>query len=76
MFTLCSQAAKALEEKLKSSGAPFEVHIYPGCSHAFLNTSPDGVKRRKEMGSVDEDPEAVNLAWSRFSSWMGKYLSA
>uniref|UniRef100_A0A1D1XG33 Protein usf n=1 Tax=Anthurium amnicola TaxID=1678845 RepID=A0A1D1XG33_9ARAE len=69
-------AAKALEEKLKLSGVPFEVHIYPGCGHAFLNMSPDGVKRRKELGWTDEDPEAVKLAWSRFTSWMGKYLPA
>ncbi|KAJ6800930.1 uncharacterized protein M6B38_201200 [Iris pallida] len=69
-------AAKSLEEKLKSSGVPYEVHIYSGIGHAFMNASPDGVKRRKEMGMNDEDPAAVELAWSRFSSWMGKYLSS
>lgn len=68
------QAAKALEEKLKSSGVPYEVYIYPGCAHAFMNASPDGIKRRKEMGMTDDDPAAVELAWSRFSSWMGRYL--
>ncbi|XP_065040889.1 uncharacterized protein LOC135674716 [Musa acuminata AAA Group] len=67
-------AAKALEEKLKSSGVPYEVYIYPGCAHAFMNASPDGIKRRKEMGMTDDDPAAVELAWSRFSSWMGQYL--
>ncbi|CAA7402089.1 unnamed protein product [Spirodela intermedia] len=68
-------AAEALEEKLRSAGVPSEVYLYPGCSHAFLNVSEEGVKRRKGMGLADEDPEAVKLAWSRFSSWMGKYLS-
>lgn len=68
-------AAKALEEKLKSSGVPYEVHIYPGCGHAFLNRSPDGIKRRKGMGLDDENPAAVELAWSRFGSWMSTYLS-
>ncbi|RRT81077.1 hypothetical protein BHM03_00005795 [Ensete ventricosum] len=67
-------AAKALEEKLKSSGVPYEVYIYPRSGHAFMNASPDGIKRRKEMGMTDEDPAAVELAWSRFSSWMGRYL--
>uniref|UniRef100_A0A0D9V1R0 Dienelactone hydrolase domain-containing protein n=1 Tax=Leersia perrieri TaxID=77586 RepID=A0A0D9V1R0_9ORYZ len=69
-------AAKALEEKLKSSGVPHEVHIYPGCSHAFMNASPEAVKRRKEMGSTDENQAAIDLAWSRFSTWMGRYLGS
>ncbi|XP_077250930.1 alpha/beta-Hydrolases superfamily protein [Tasmannia lanceolata] len=68
-------AAKSLEEKLKSSGVPYEVHIYPGVGHAFMNRSPDGVKRRKEMGINDEDQDVVDLAWSRFRSWMTLYLS-
>lgn len=71
-----SQAAKALEEKLKASGVPHEVHIYPGCSHAFMNRSPEGIKRRKNMGLPDEDEAAVQLAWSRFQSWMTHYLSS
>ncbi|XP_010924126.2 uncharacterized protein [Elaeis guineensis] len=67
-------AAKSLEKKLKSPGVPYEVHVYPGCAHAFMNTSPDGIKRRKAMGMHDENPAAVDLAWSRFRSWMGAYL--
>ncbi|KAL9272096.1 usf-like protein [Drosera capensis] len=68
-------AAKALEEKLKTSGVPFEVHIYPGCAHAFMNRSPEGIERRKSMGMNDEDEVAVELAWSHFTSWMTRYLS-
>ncbi|KAK8346112.1 hypothetical protein V6Z11_A07G194100, partial [Gossypium hirsutum] len=68
-------AAKALEEKLKESKAPYEVHIYPGNAHAFMNRSPDGIKRRKGMGMADEDEAAVGLAWSRFESWMARFLS-
>ncbi|KAJ0971512.1 hypothetical protein J5N97_019471 [Dioscorea zingiberensis] len=67
-------AAKALEAKLKSSGVPFEVHMYPGIAHAFMNSSPEGIQRRKTMGINDEDYAAVNVAWSRFESWMSKYL--
>ncbi|XP_042478845.1 protein usf-like [Macadamia integrifolia] len=68
-------AAKALEEKLKASGLPYEVHIYPGNGHAFMNRSPDAVKRRKGMGLTDEDEDAVELAWSRFQTWMSRFLS-
>ncbi|XP_010522354.1 PREDICTED: uncharacterized protein LOC104800998 [Tarenaya hassleriana] len=68
-------AAKALEEKLKASGVGYEVHIYPGNGHAFLNRSPEGVERRRSMGLSDEDEAAVELAWSRFNSWMKRYLS-
>ncbi|KAF7851048.1 hypothetical protein BT93_L4671 [Corymbia citriodora subsp. variegata] len=67
-------AAKALEEKLKASGVPHEVHIYPGNGHAFMNTSPDGIKRRKSMGLEDDNEAAAELAWSRFKSWMSRYL--
>ncbi|KAI9107660.1 hypothetical protein K1719_021323 [Acacia pycnantha] len=68
-------AAKALEEKLKASGVPYEVHLYPGSAHAFMNRSPEGIQRRKSMGMPDEDEAAVQLAWSRFQSWMTRYLS-
>ena len=71
---LILQAAKALEEKLKASGVPYEVHIYPGCGHAFMNRSPDGIERRKKMGINDETESAAELAWSRFQSWMSRYL--
>lgn len=70
------QAAKSLEEKLKASGVPYEVYLYPGNAHAFMNRSQEGVKRRKGMGLPDEDEAAVELAWSRFQSWMTRHLSA
>ena len=57
-------AAKSLEEKLKSCGVPHEVHIYPGCSHAFMNTSPEALKNQG----------AIDLAWSRFATWMARFL--
>ncbi|CAL0328948.1 unnamed protein product [Lupinus luteus] len=69
-------AAKSLEEKLKPSGVPHEVHLYPGNGHAFMNRSPEGINRRKSMGLADEDEAAVQLAWSRFESWMTQYLSS
>lgn len=67
-------AAKALEEKLKASGVPSEVHIYPACAHAFMNRSEEGIERRKNMGMNDETEAAAELAWSRFQSWMSRYL--
>ncbi|KAI3702564.1 hypothetical protein L6452_28307 [Arctium lappa] len=70
------KAAKGLEEKLKASGKPFEVHLYPGVAHAFMNTSPEGIERRKGMGMNDDNEAAAELAWSRFQSWMSCYLSA
>ncbi|RZB75141.1 hypothetical protein D0Y65_033852 [Glycine soja] len=71
-----SQTAKALEEKLKTSGFPHEIHIYPGNGHAFMHRSPEGIKRRKSIGMPDEDEAAVQLALSRFQSWMTHYLSS
>ncbi|KAE8681220.1 hypothetical protein F3Y22_tig00111338pilonHSYRG00383 [Hibiscus syriacus] len=36
--------------------------------------SPDGIRRRKGMGLADEDEAAVQLAWSRFESWMARFF--
>ena len=69
-------AAKSLEKQLKASGVPYEVHIYPGCSHAFMNTSPEALKRRKGMSLSDENQGAIDQAWSRFSTWMGRFLGS
>lgn len=68
-------AAKNLEEKLKLSGVPYELYIYPGSGHAFMNMSPEGIDRKKAMGLDDVNEANVELAWSRFHSWMTKYLS-
>ncbi|KAL6539317.1 hypothetical protein OROGR_011966 [Orobanche gracilis] len=54
------EAAKELEENLKKSEYPYEVHTYSGKRHAFMNS--------------DEDDAAVQLAWSRFKEWMTRYL--
>jgi carboxymethylenebutenolidase len=62
LLILIFKAAKTLEEKLKVSGIPYEVHIYPGNAHAFMNRSPEGVKRRKDMGMLDEDEASSELA--------------
>ncbi|CAI9304014.1 unnamed protein product [Lactuca saligna] len=71
------KTAKALEEKLKASGKPYEVYIYPGVTHAFMNTSPEGVERRKNLGMIDQtEADPADEAWSRFQSWMNRYLSA
>ncbi|KAG2650260.1 hypothetical protein PVAP13_1NG198600 [Panicum virgatum] len=34
------------------------------------------LKRKKGMGLTDENQEAVDLAWSRFSAWMGRFLGS
>ncbi|CAH1444791.1 unnamed protein product [Lactuca virosa] len=69
------KTAKALEEKLKASGKQYEVHLYHGVSHAFMNTSPEGEKRRKSLGMIDEDiTGTADVAWSRFQAWMNRYL--
>lgn len=70
------QSAKAFEEKLKKAAVPSEVYMYPNTSHAFMNSSPEGIERKKQTGFGEHDQGAVNLAWSRFDAWFGKYLKA
>jgi carboxymethylenebutenolidase len=70
------QSAKAFEEKLKKAAVPSEVYMYPNVAHAFMNASPEAIERKKETGFGDHHQEAVDLAWSRFEAWFGKYLKA
>ncbi|XP_057455925.1 uncharacterized protein LOC130747106 isoform X1 [Lotus japonicus] len=58
------KTAKELEENFKESEYPYEVHIYPGKGHAFMDS----------MILPDEDDAEVQLAWSRFKEWMTRYL--
>ncbi|KAI5060316.1 hypothetical protein GOP47_0024736 [Adiantum capillus-veneris] len=68
------KAARELEEKLKVSGVNYEMHMYPGVGHAFLNSSPEGKKRKADCGFGGHEDAAVSLAWSRFEAWLRKYL--
>ncbi|CAM6087649.1 unnamed protein product [Calypogeia fissa] len=70
------EAANALEEKLKASGVPSEVFIYPGQGHAFMNSSEEAIKRKKAVGFEDHDQGTVDLAWSRFDAWFDKYVKS
>lgn len=67
-------AAKSLDEKLKLAGVDYEVHMYPNVGHAFLNSSPQAMKRKEECGFGKHEDAAVELAWSRFEAWFKKYL--
>lgn len=69
------KAGKELEEKLKESGVEHEVHFYPKTGHAFMNSSADGIERRRTMGESDVENATVELAWSRFRSWMNRFLA-
>eukprot|EP00249_Psilotum_nudum_P030509 c43197_g1_i1 orf=142-975(+) len=67
-------AARSLEENLKMAGVDHEVHIYQNNGHAFMNSSPDAIKRNEACGFAKHDQAAVDLAWSRFDAWFNKHL--
>ena len=54
----------AYEQALKSAGARYEMHIYPGTQHGFHN---DSTPRYNEV--------AAKLAWDRTVSHFKKYLA-
>jgi len=68
------ETAKALEEKLKKANVSSEVYLYPNVGHAFMNSSPEAIERKKATGFGEHHQEAVDLAWSRFDLWFKKYL--
>ncbi len=45
----------AFEEALKKAGVPYEIYIYKGAQHAFLN----------DTAPTRYNPEAASLAWER-----------
>lgn len=55
---------------------PSEVYLYPNVGHAFMNKSPEAIERKKATGFGEHNQDAVDLAWSRFEAWFGKYLKA
>ncbi|CAM6018143.1 unnamed protein product [Sphagnum balticum] len=71
---LSKLTAKALEEKLRKANVPSEVYLYPNVGHAFMNSSPEAIERKKATDFGEHHQEAVDLAWSRFDLWFKKYL--
>lgn len=57
-------AARALENELRSLGKHVEFHIYPGTGHAFFN----------DTGSA-YDAEAARLSWTRTVDFFKRNLS-
>lgn len=69
------ETAKLLEQRLSSASVPHEVHVYPGQGHAFVNATPEGIKRKDAHGLPKHDAAAVELAWGRAEGWLNKYLA-
>ncbi|GBG25418.1 Carboxymethylenebutenolidase-like [Hondaea fermentalgiana] len=68
------------EEALKESKTDFEFFRYPTVGHAFMNSLPDSVSRKKELGQIGDndddpkhDPESISTAWARAFSFLQKY---
>jgi carboxymethylenebutenolidase len=64
------EAARALEQQIKGAGKQVEFHIYPGTTHAFMNTS-DPI----EKVGMSHNPEASKLAWDRTVAFYKQHLS-
>jgi carboxymethylenebutenolidase len=64
MDTRITSTAAAMEEQLKKSGAPYQVTIYPGVSHAFHNDT-----------NAAYNPTQAQKAWVQTIEWFKKNLS-
>lgn len=62
-------AARALEQQLKDAGKKVEFHIYPGTTHAFMNTS-DPI----DKAGMKHNPDASKQAWERTLAFYKKNL--
>jgi len=67
-------SAQQLESKLKQASIPFEVYLYPGQGHAFMNGDAWSEERKKEIGAQPYNAEAAGLAWKRTFAFLNKYL--
>eukprot|EP00897_Mesotaenium_endlicherianum_P010016 jgi/Mesen1/9042/ME000057S08465 len=68
------KTVEGLRDKLSKAGVTNEIFLYPSVGHAFMNSSPEAIERKKSMGLPPHDQGAVDLAWSRVEAWFGKYL--
>ena len=76
--TLPGAAAK-LEEVLTRHGIPHDVKEYPGASHQFLNTGPNGPVAFRpfvRLSGFGPDPEAAADAWRRIDAFFREHLGA
>lgn len=55
----------AYEEALKKSGVPYEVYVYKGAQHAFLN----------DTAPTRYNPEAAKLAWERVLTFLKQTIA-
>jgi len=51
------------EERLRDLGKDFEIHVYPGCAHAFFNDTRETHR-----------PEAARDAWAKTIRFFAKHL--
>ena len=61
-------------DKINAAGGSAVCHVYPDCSHAFLNVGDEGVAKRDHMGFPHPPPAAQELAWQRVFDFFGKHL--
>jgi carboxymethylenebutenolidase len=59
------EQVRELERRLEATGRPFEVHLYPGAGHAFMNDTRPAMYR----------PEAARDAWARMLAFFRAHLA-
>eukprot|EP00160_Parvularia_atlantis_P016017 Unigene4870_Nuclearia_a/m.14898 Unigene4870_Nuclearia_a/g.14898 ORF Unigene4870_Nuclearia_a/g.14898 Unigene4870_Nuclearia_a/m.14898 type:complete len:250 (-) Unigene4870_Nuclearia_a:53-802(-) len=63
-----------LEASLKASGVHYELFRYDGQGHAFLNELEWSDEARVKIGQPPRDQKAIDLAWSRVTEFLQRYL--
>jgi carboxymethylenebutenolidase len=59
------EQVREFEERLRGLGKDFEIHVYPGCGHAFFNDTRENYR-----------PEAARDAWAKTIRFLAKHLRA
>ncbi|KAA0150102.1 hypothetical protein FNF27_04715 [Cafeteria roenbergensis] len=67
--------ADQLEADLKTAGVEHTVFRYEGVGHAFLNSLPEGVERKKALGMGEHKPDAVQAAFDRMFALFEKHIA-
>ena len=60
-----AEQVREFEDRLRALGKDFEIHVYPGCGHAFFNDTRETYR-----------PEAARDAWAKTLRFLAKYLRA
>jgi len=68
-------AAENLRAILTKAGCSFEVHMYDGVAHGFMNDEASFIAKKEAMFGAKHSAEAIDTAYARLFTFFRKHLA-